>query len=53
MLAKSLSLVLALAASANAHFRMQYPIPRGVFNAEDEINFCGMILLLQPSDSNG
>lgn len=44
MVTASLALVLALTASANAHFRLQYPLPRGPFVADDEVNFCGASL---------
>ncbi len=34
--------ILALFATAvNAHFRLQFPPPRGEFNAANEVNFCG------------
>lgn len=29
-----------LAAVANAHFQLQYPLPRGVFNMDNEVTFC-------------
>lgn len=30
-----------VAAVANAHFQLAYPPPRGVFDEENEVNFCG------------
>ena len=32
-----------LAASVNAHFQLQYPPPRGVFDEDNEPTFCGTI----------
>ncbi|KAG6841056.1 hypothetical protein C0991_002267 [Blastosporella zonata] len=32
--------VLALATAVNAHFQLQFPTPRGVFNEDNEPNFC-------------
>ncbi|KAG6845672.1 hypothetical protein H0H87_005879 [Tephrocybe sp. NHM501043] len=32
---------LALVTGVNAHFRLLYPEPRGVFVADQEPNFCG------------
>lgn len=31
----------AVAAVANAHFHLEYPSPRGAFNEDNEVNFCG------------
>lgn len=33
--------VACLAGVANAHFRLNYPEPRGVFVADEEPKFCG------------
>ncbi len=30
-----------LTAVVNAHFQLQFPSPRGPFNAPNEVNFCG------------
>jgi len=37
----SVVLATAFAAVANAHFRLQYPLPRGLFVADMEPTFCG------------
>lgn len=36
------ALLSCLVTAASAHFQLQYPYPRGVFNAANEVNFCGM-----------
>ncbi|KAF8078384.1 hypothetical protein FPV67DRAFT_1404369 [Lyophyllum atratum] len=35
-----LALLLALTAAVNAHFQLQFPPPRGVFNEDNEPTFC-------------
>jgi hypothetical protein len=37
----SVVLAAAFAAVANAHFQLQYPIPRGPFVEDSEVLFCG------------
>ena len=36
----------AATAVANAHFHLEYPTPRGVFNEDNEVNFCGTFAYL-------
>lgn len=42
----SLAFLSCLSTFASAHFKLQYPEPRGVFVADNEVNFCGMHSLL-------
>ncbi|TEB39303.1 hypothetical protein FA13DRAFT_465677 [Coprinellus micaceus] len=41
MLVSAIASVALFAAGASAHFRLNYPEPRGVFVAANEVNFCG------------
>lgn len=33
---------------ANAHFQLAFPPPRGPFDDDNEVNFCGNVALLCP-----
>lgn len=37
----SLAVLVTLLGGVSAHFSLQYPIPRGVFDAKNEVTFCG------------
>ena len=44
--------ILALfTAAVNAHFRLQFPPPRGPFDEDNEPTFCGILYLFQNSQS--
>ena len=36
-----LTLIAGLVVVAHAHFQLQFPVPRGVFVMDNEVNFCG------------
>lgn len=46
MLVSTIAAIALFAASADAHFRLNYPEPRGAFVAANEVNFCGGYPLL-------
>ncbi|KAI0252602.1 hypothetical protein BJV78DRAFT_1308111, partial [Lactifluus subvellereus] len=37
------TLLISAATAINAHFYLVFPPPRGVFNATNEVNFCGTV----------
>jgi len=37
------ALLIGAVATVNAHFELAFPLPRGVFDDNNEVNFCGNI----------
>ena len=42
----SLALLACTIVTVNAHFQLAYPPPRGPFDEDNEVNFCGNVRLV-------